>query len=126
MMTTICILLLVVLAIIIARCNGSSVLGRNLLVSLALGVAVSLGIKAYNTINSSDNKVIAQIENVSGVELPTQFLCTPAEMQVVLNFPGTVSQVLLHNTYATVKENLRHMFNPIVQFDVGTQFWDSS
>lgn len=126
MTTIICILLLVVLAIIIARCNGSSKLGRDLLVSIALGVAVSFGIKMYNAVHS-DNTSIAKIENVNATaRLPARFLCTPVEIQGILNVPGTVSKVLSYNAFTTLKERLRLVNNPLIQMDVGTPIWDSS
>lgn len=126
MTTIICILLLVVLAIIIARCNGSSKLGRDLLVSIALGVAVSFGVKMYNAVHSDDTSV-AKIENVNATaQLPTQFLCTPVEIQGILNVPGTVSKVLSYNAFTTLKERLRLVNNPLIQMDVGTPIWDSS
>lgn len=126
MTTIICILLLVVLAIIIARCNGSSKLGRDLLVSIALGVAVSFGIKMYNAVHSDDTS-IAKIENVNATaQLPTQFLCTPVEIQGILNVPGTVSKVLSYHAFTTLKERLQLVNNPLIQMDVGTPIWDSS
>lgn len=126
MTTIICILLLVALAIIIARCNGSSKLGRDLLVSIALGVAVSFGIKLYNVVQYND-KSIAKIETVSMTnQLPTQFLCTPVSLQEVLNVSGIVSKVLITSTYKSVKERLRLVNNPLIQHDVGVLFWDSS
>lgn len=126
MTTIICILLLVALAIIIARCNGSSKLGRDLLVSIALGVAVSFGIKLYNVVQHS-NKSIAKIETVSTTnQLPTQFLCTPVLLQEVLNVSGTVSKVLFISTYKTIKKHLQLVNNPFIQYDVGILFWDSS
>lgn len=126
MTTIICILLLVALAIIIARCNGSSKLGRDLLVSIALGVAVSFGIKLYNVVQHND-KSIAKIETVSTTnQLPTQFLCTPVSLQGVLNVSGIVSKVLITSTYKSVKERLRLVNNPLIQHDVGVLFWDSS
>lgn len=127
MTTIICILLLVVLAIIIARCNGSSKLGRDLLVSIALGVAVSFGYNIYQEINNQDDNVIAKIENADvTAKLPTQFLCTPVELQGILNVPGTVSKVFSNKLISAVKESLRLVTNPIQQLDVGVPILDSS